>query len=172
MSAKRVLTRIPLLLQAQPVSRKRRTDLCRISGMLMQFAAATAAKGTKRPMSGDTCCGDSAESRAHFSRTPGRQCPCFLTTTANSGSCAETQAGSTFPPARQRLQYVSGWACEASGTFRQLTAEGTESQTLGSGAGLPPPAQPLVGEHVSSALCQAQTRVLAAGDSPSLGSCD
>lgn len=30
--------------------------LCLISGMLMQLAAATAAKGTKRPISGETRC--------------------------------------------------------------------------------------------------------------------
>lgn len=31
--------------------------LCLINGILIQFAAATAAKGTKRPISGETCCG-------------------------------------------------------------------------------------------------------------------
>lgn len=30
--------------------------LCLISGILMQLAAATAAKGTNRPIRGETCC--------------------------------------------------------------------------------------------------------------------
>lgn len=35
--------------------------LCLISGILMQLAAATAAKGTNRPIRGETCCGKQRE---------------------------------------------------------------------------------------------------------------
>lgn len=40
-----------------PVPGARTTHLCLIRGMLMQLAAATAAKGTNRPTSGGRCWG-------------------------------------------------------------------------------------------------------------------
>ena len=68
-SAKLTLTQIPLPLSGTALAEVRVTHLCLMSGMLMQLAAATAAKGTKRPMSGDTCCG-----RERPNALPG--CPC------------------------------------------------------------------------------------------------
>jgi len=51
----------------------RTTHLCLIRGMLMQLAAATAAKGTNRPTSGGRCWGRKGESGSVALRTVGRE---------------------------------------------------------------------------------------------------
>lgn len=56
-AARRIPTAPAHCAQAEaPPARAARSHLCLINGMLMQLAAATAAKGTNRPRSGETRC--------------------------------------------------------------------------------------------------------------------